>query len=59
LAPTALLVYKSSAVLQMPYASWGTLVTVLTVLVKHKNAFSPQEHEWLCAYLTLQVRNPY
>jgi hypothetical protein len=59
LAPTALLVYRSSAVLQMPYAQWGTLVTVLSVLVKNKSAFSPQEHEWLCAYLTLQVWRPY
>jgi hypothetical protein len=56
LAPTALLVYRSSAVLQMPYAQWGTLVTVLSVLVRNKNAFSSQEHEWLCAYLTLQVQ---
>ena len=56
LPPTALLVYRDSAALQMPYCEWGTLVTVLSVLAVQRGLFSPQGHEYLCAYLTLQVR---
>lgn len=55
LAPTALLVYRSSAVLQLPYCAWGTLITVLSALMRQKSAYSTHEHEALCAYLSLQV----
>jgi tryptophan-rich sensory protein len=57
-APTALLVYRSSAVLQLPYCPWGTLITALTALVKHRNAYSTQEHEAVSAYISLQVLVP-
>jgi hypothetical protein len=57
-APTALLVYRSSAVLQLPYCPWGTLITALTALTKHRNAYSTQEHEALCAFISLQVLIP-
>jgi hypothetical protein len=49
------LVYSDSAVLQLPYCQWGTLVTTLTVLARNRTIFSAQEHECLCAYLALQV----
>jgi hypothetical protein len=57
-APTALLVYRSSAVLQLPYCPWGTLITALTALTKHRTAYSTQEHEALSAYISLQVLVP-
>jgi hypothetical protein len=57
-APTALLVYRGSAVMQLPYCPWGTLITVLTALAKHRNAYSTQEHEALSAYISLQVLVP-
>ena len=53
--PTALYVYSNCTVLQMEYGELGTLITALQVFTKQRGQYSTAEHEYLVAYLSLQV----
>ena len=55
LPPSVLYLYADCSVLRMPYARWGTLISALQVLMTQRGLFTPAEHEFIAAFLALQM----